>query len=67
MIEKYVGQNYDDGYYYGWEQGNRAGLKEGFDVAAKEYEYVLAKYVMELEILNARISYLERLTGGTNG
>lgn len=67
MIDKYTRDGYDDGYYYGWEDGNRQGLLEGFEAAAKEYETTLVRYVAELEMLNARITYLENLTGGSHG
>ncbi len=63
MIERYNKENYDDGYYYGWEQGNRAGIIEGFAAAEKEYEQLLGKYMAELQMLNARISYLEHIAG----
>jgi hypothetical protein len=66
VIEKTYTWEYDDGYCIGWDAGRQAGLVEGYNEAVADYEPRLAKYWTEMVTLNARISYLERLTGGTN-
>lgn len=55
---------YEDGYAVGFEEGRYRGYEEGYADTAQEYEARLAKYWAELHTLNARIDYLERLTGG---
>lgn len=57
---------YEEGYAVGWQEGKYVGYEQGYLDAEKDYELRLAKYWSELEMLNARISYLEKLTGGTN-
>lgn len=67
MIEKmYDGYGYDEGYAIGWDEGKQIGYIEGYNDAVSDYEPRLARYNTELLTLNARISYLEKLTGGTN-
>lgn len=58
--------SYEDGYSIGWHEGREMGYVEGYNDAVHDYEPRLAKYGAEMITLNARISYLERLTGGTN-
>lgn len=66
MITKTDNLEFEDGYSIGWFEGRDTGYTEGYYAAVQDYEPRLARYNAELLTLNARISYLEKLTGGTN-
>lgn len=53
--------NYDDNWIEGWEEGRQMGFEEGCIETAQIYEPRLAAFWVELQTLNARIAYLERV------
>lgn len=63
MIEKTFDYTYDDGYVIGFEEGLRKGYDSGWNDAWMDFEPRIAKMWVELQTLNARISYLEKHTG----
>lgn len=56
--------NYESGYAVGWDEGRHLGYAEGLEDCFYTFEQRLSAYWTELATLNARIDYLERLTGG---
>ena len=56
----------EDSYLAGLDEGRTRGYNEGWEDANRDFEPRIARYWAELQTLNARISYLERLTGGTS-
>jgi flagellar biosynthesis/type III secretory pathway protein FliH len=54
-------QEYIDSYSEGFEKGRDIGYALGYKDAEDIYEYRISKYWAELQTLNARISYLEKL------
>ena len=55
---------YSRGYSMGYGDGRADGYTQGYGDAVLDFEPRLAKYWSELAMLNARIDYLEKLTGG---
>ncbi len=52
---------YEDDYLVGFDEGVRRGYDDGWNDAQADFEPRIAKYWAELQTLNARIAYLERL------
>lgn len=63
MFEHQTYDKYEDGYAVGWYEGREDGYVQGYNDAVHDYEPRIAKYWAELHTLNARIGYLEKITG----
>lgn len=50
---------YEDGWAIGFNEGRERGYSEGYEDSSRDYEERLAAMWVELQTLNARISYLE--------
>ena len=58
---------YREGYAVGFFDGKDQGYADGYHDAVLDYEPRISKYWAELQTLNARISYLEKQLGASNG
>ena len=56
----------EDIYWAAFDDGRTKGYNEGWEDATRDFEPRIARYWAELQTLNARIDYLEKLTGGSN-
>ncbi len=55
---------YNDGYYWGMQEGQTIGYEQGYADAVNDLEPRITKLWVELQTLNARIAYLEKAEKG---
>ena len=63
MMWRESNENYESGFAIGWSDGQRQGFIDGYDACRIDYEIRVAQLSAELISLNARIDYLEKVTG----